>query len=489
MSYEETLDYLYASTPAFHQVGAAAYKPGLENTLRLMAHLNNPHRRFKSVHVAGTNGKGSTSHLLAAVLQQAGYKTGLYTSPHLVDFRERIRIDGQMIPEEEVAGFVETHRAFLEAVRPSFFETAMSMAFDWFAHEQVDIAVVETGLGGRLDSTNVITPEVSIITNIGLDHTEFLGTTLAQIAGEKAGIIKAGVPVVAGEWQAETAPVFERKAAETGSPLVYAGGGRERAASNKGNDIGITYESHTNHIRITRESPANHPLKTACLGELGVLVDLGELVDLEELKELCELKGSYQEKNIQTVVAAVDVLRQRGWRISEEAVRSGLAGVCRLTGLRGRWETLRESGPRVICDTGHNSHGIRYVAEMLREMTGEGRPPFDSSTSPQFPTPPSVPPQGEGTVRMVFGMVADKDVEMVMELLPKEAVYYFTQAQTHRAIKAEEMRCLGERCGLQGRAYGSVKEAVEAAMNDAAAEDTVFIGGSNYVVGEALKMF
>ncbi len=405
MSYEDTLAYLYASTPAFHQVGAGAYKPGLGNTLRLMEHLGHPERQFKSVHVAGTNGKGSTSHMLAAVLQCAGYKAGLYTSPHLVDYRERIRINGQMIEKSEVVHFVDENRSLLEDVRPSFFETTMALAFRYFAAQKVDIAVVEVGLGGRLDSTNIIVPEVSVITNIGLDHTEFLGNTLQEIAAEKAGIIKTGVPVVIGERDADTAPVFIAASETCNAPIVFA-------------------------------SDNISPIPA------------------------CQLKGAYQTANIRTVLAAVEQLRKKGWMISEEAVRTGLAQVCSLTGLRGRWETLQQN-PLVICDTGHNSHGVRSYIEDLQRLQG---------------------------LHIVFGMVADKDVEVVLGMLPKEAKYYWTQAQTKRAIPAEEMLCLGEKYNLHGRAFQTVQDAFDAAIKNSVAADTIFIGGSNYVAGEVLGL-
>ncbi len=415
MTYSETLHYLYASQPAFHQVGAKAYKPGLDNTLRLMEHLGNPHQRFRSVHVAGTNGKGSTSHLIAAVLQKAGYKVGLYTSPHLVDFRERIRINGAMIAQADVVRFVEENKTFLEEVRPSFFETTMALAFAYFAAEEVDIAVIEVGLGGRLDSTNVIVPEVSVITNIGIDHTEFLGNTLAEIASEKAGIIKAGVPVVIGETHAETKGVFVQKARDAGCEVRFA------------EDV----------LRDAR---------------------------YEDFP--CELQGFYQAKNKRTAGCALQILRERGWTISDEAIREGYAEVCRLTGLRGRWEVLQDK-PLIVCDTGHNSHGIQYVAEQLQKLMQE-RP--------------------LARCYMVFGMVDDKDVEVVLDLLPKEAHYYFTQAETKRAIPADRLREMGGRCGLQGGAYGSVREALVAAREMAVEEDVIFIGGSNYVVGEGIQL-
>ncbi len=416
MTYTETLAYLYASQPAFHQVGASAYKPGLANTYRLMEHLGNPHTQFRSVHIAGTNGKGSTSHLIAATLQATGYKVGLYTSPHLVDFRERIRINGEMIAEEKVVQFVEENKIFLEDVRPSFFETTMAMAFAYFAAEKVDVAVVEVGLGGRLDSTNIITPELSVITNIGMDHTEFLGNTLAQIAAEKAGIIKPHIPVVIGETHIETAPVFLQIAQEQQSEIVFA----DTCARN------------------------------AIYGDFA-----------------CELHGIYQERNKRTALYALRVLSERGWSISTEAIREGFVRVCTLTGLRGRWEILSEK-PLVICDTGHNSHGIRYVAEQLQELMKS---------------------RSNGVCRIVFGMVNDKDVDIVLSLLPKEAVYYFTQADTHRAILATDLKQLGTKHALFGNSYSTTTEALQAAQENAQPEDVIFIGGSNYVVGEILQLF
>lgn len=413
MTYSETLQYLYNSQPAFHLVGAAAYKPGLGNTMSLMQALGNPHLQFPTVHIAGTNGKGSTSHMLAAILQSAGYKTALYTSPHLVDYRERIRINGIMIPEQAVVDFVEHNRQLLEKVKPSFFETTMALAFSWFASEKVDIAVVEVGLGGRLDSTNIITPQVSVITNIGLDHTEFLGDTLEKIATEKAGIIKHHVPVVIGEACAQTRPVFLSAAERNSCDILFA-----------------------------EEQSFTH------------------LPD-------CQLKGLYQQKNIRTVLSTVSVLRTRGWDIPKEAVSQGLMHVCDLTGLQGRWQQLTILSPKthslnIILDTGHNSHGVRAYIDDLKLINN---------------------------LRIVFGMVSDKDVTEVLRLLPKSATYYFTQAQTHRAIPAPELLNMASAVGLQGRAFSFVESAVTEAINEAAADDTIFIGGSNYVVGEALKLF
>ena len=356
MTYQEAVNYLYQSRPPFHLVGSTAYKPGLENTLRLMAHVGNPHEHLRAVHVAGTNGKGSTSHLIAAVLQAAGYKVGLFTSPHLISLTERIRINGQPIPEAEVADFIEQNRAFLDELQPSFFETMTALAFAYFVKEQVDIAVVEVGLGGRLDSTNVLTPLLSVITNIGFDHTEFLGNTLPKIAREKAGIIKPNIPAVIGETHPQTMNVFLDRARECG----ILGDGLETT------DCRIWFADQCGYMRSRR---------------------LREAPD-------CELKGLYQEKNLQTAFVALQVLRNYGitglrdYGITKEAIREGFSHVCSLTGLRGRWEILSMK-PLIICDTGHNSHGLQYVAKQLKELTNPH-------------------------IWIIFGMVNDKDTDVVM---------------------------------------------------------------------------
>ncbi len=431
MTYQEALRYLYDAAPAFHLVGAAAYKPGLDNVLALMAQFGNPHTKFHSIHVAGTNGKGSTSHLIAAVLQAAGYKVGLYTSPHLVDFRERIRINGQPIPQQEVVDFVEKIRnpqSPISRINPSFFEITMALAFDYFAQQQVDIAVVEVGLGGRLDSTNIITPLLSVITNIGFDHTEFLGNTLADIAREKAGIIKPNVPCVIGETDPETAPVFIEAAKRNG---IY-GEGLETT------DCRIWFADQCGYLRKRRKN---------------------------DVKE-CQLKGIYQEHNQQTAYVALQVLRNytnHPLRITPSAIANGYAHVCTLTGLRGRWETLCEK-PLTICDTGHNSHGIKYVAEQLQQ--------YQISNL-------------QSQIHIVFGMVNDKDVDVVLKLMPKDAHYYFTQAKTHRAIPAKDLAQLFG----SGDVFSDVPSAVRAAQKNATDKDIIFIGGSNYVVGEALTLF
>jgi dihydrofolate synthase/folylpolyglutamate synthase len=391
-------------------VGAAAYKPGLENTLQLMAHVGNPHTQLRAIHVAGTNGKGSTSHLIAAALQASGLKVGLFTSPHLVSLTERIRINGQPIPEAYIADFIEQNKDFLDTLQPSFFETMTALAFAYFVQQQVDIAVVEVGLGGRLDSTNVLTPILSVITNIGLDHTEFLGNTLTQIAREKAGIIKPTIPVVIGESHPQTMNVFLAKAQECGSEIYFA--------------------DQCEYLRRTR---------------LRFAPD-------------CELKGNYQEHNLQTAFVAL-----RAISIQHSAIREGFAKVCTMTGLRGRWETLNEH-PLTICDTGHNSHGIQYVACQLKELTNPH-------------------------IYIVFGMVNDKDTDVVMRLLPQGEKYHyiFTRPDTQRARTAQEMLDLW---GKEGAiAFENPEEALRYAQAQATAEDAIFIGGSNYLVGYAISCY
>ena len=392
----------------FQQVGGAAYKEGLENTLTLDAHFGHPHRRYRTIHVAGTNGKGSCSHTLAAVLQEAGYKVGLYTSPHLVDFRERIRVNGVPVPEEYVIRFVEEERSFFEPLHPSFFELTTAMAFRYFADERVDVAVVEVGLGGRLDCTNIIRPDLCVITNISFDHVQFLGDTLAKIAGEKAGIIKRGVPVVIGEATEETRPVFEAKAKETDAPIYFA-----------------------------------------------------EDCDREDYPDIeFELKGLYQKKNKQTLLTALPLLKEAGYHIDEQAVRSGFAHVTSLTGLMGRWQKLQNS-PTLVCDTGHNVGGIRYIVEQLKE-------------------------EKYRRLHIVMGMVNDKDVRGVLGLMPKEAVYYFTQASVKRAMPAGRLKELGLEAGLRGECYADVPAAVRAAQKESLPEDFIFVGGSSFIVADLL---
>ena len=426
MTYDETIAYLYNSAPLFQQVGKAAYKEGLANTFALDRHFGHPWRRFKTIHVAGTNGKGSTSHTLAAILQSAGYKVGLYTSPHLVDFRERIRVDGQMVSQQFVIDFVEQHRSFFEPLHPSFFELTTAMAFHYFAQQHVDVAVVEVGLGGRLDCTNIITPLVSIITNISFDHVQFLGNTLPQIAVEKAGIIKPGVPVVIGEALPETRPVFQAKAQEAGAPICFAEDHPEVLNHSFMIDGGICYE-------------------TKSYG-----------------KPIGELSGACQAKNTNTILTALNVLAQDGtFPVSPDHIKQGFAHVCRLTGLMGRWQTLNDK-PRTVCDTGHNTGGFQYIARQLAQQPCR-------------------------QLRIVLGMVNDKDISGVLSMLPTQATYYFTQASVQRALPAEEVKRLAAACQLHGQHYPTVAAAYQAAMCDAAPDDFVYIGGSSFIVADLLS--
>ncbi len=423
-TYEETLQYLYECVPMFQQVGSAGYKEGLENTLLLDEHFGHPHRHFRTIHVAGTNGKGSCSHTLAAMLQSAGLRVGLYTSPHLVDFRERIRVNGVPIAKDAVVEFVERERPFFEPLRPSFFELTTALAFKHFAGQAVDVAVVEVGLGGRLDCTNIITPVLSVITNISFDHVQYLGNTLAQIASEKAGIIKPGVPVIIGETTPETRPVFLRKARAEGSPVRFA-------------------EDEDVLLSATPLAEGGFCYATADYGELHG-----------------ELGGYCQEKNTRTLLTALRVLRSLMPEVDERAVRDGFARVCELTGLQGRWQRLG-SRPTVVCDTGHNVGGIRYIAEQLRRQPCR-------------------------RLRIVFGMVSDKDADGVLSLLPTDATYYFTRASVRRARPANELRDLALRHGLTGDCFPDVPAAVHAAMHDASPEDFIFVGGSSFVVADLL---
>ena len=426
MNYPEAIEYLYNRLPVFHQIGAAAYKPGLENSIRLMEQLHNPQNEYRIIHVAGTNGKGSVSHFLSAILQSAGYKTGLYTSPHLVDFGERIRVNGKKIQPEYVADFVEKNEKMLDKIQPSFFEATMAMAFRYFADCAVDVAVIEVGLGGRLDSTNIVSPALSVITNISFDHTEFLGNTLAQIAAEKAGIIKPEIPVVIGEVVPETRPVFIQKAQEQNSPLTFAE-----------ENISVKFIEYSADKMIV------------------------ETRDDEKL--IVGLCGEYQLKNIATVLTAVEELQKLGFAIYREDVKNGLENVIPLTNLQGRWQLVRHK-PTVVLDTGHNKGGIEYIVHQLKKQHYE-------------------------KLRIVIGMVKDKDISGVLSLLPRDAVYYFTNAATERALPALKLKEQAERTGLNGKAYSTVEQAVKLALEEAGEKDFVFIGGSNFVVGEALPVF
>jgi len=423
MTYTQTLNYLYERLPVFHQVGGAAYKPGLDNSIQLLNSMDNPHNRYRTIHIAGTNGKGSVSHFLAAVLQKAGYKVGLYTSPHLYDFCERIRVNGKKIDKNYVVNFVEQHKDLFSEIEPSFFEATMAMAFDYFAFCKVDVAIIEVGLGGRLDSTNIIQPELSVITNISFDHVGFLGDTLDKIAYEKAGIIKPNTPVVIGEVLPVTRPVFESKAQQENAPIYFA-------------EVNFAVK-----------------FKGFCNGNM--------LVETSDNKTLnMGLCGIYQLKNIATTLAAIDQLRQLNFNISDLALREGLEQVVEITGLQGRWQIIQKD-PAVVCDTGHNVGGIQFVAKQLKL-------------------------QKYKTLHIVIGMVNDKDISAVLALLPVEAQYYFTQANIARALSSEELMQKALDYGLKGTAYNTVKQAVKTALNEAESDDFVFIGGSNFVVGEAL---
>ena len=421
MTYQEATEYLFNSTPLFQNVGKDAYKEGLENTLLLDKHFNHPHQQYQTIHIAGTNGKGSCSHTLAAILQEAGYKVGLYTSPHLVDFRERIRVNGTCIPEERVVRFVEEERAFFEPLHPSFFEITTALAFLYFAEQKVDIAVIEVGLGGRLDCTNIISPLLSVITNISFDHVQFLGNTLDKIASEKAGIIKPNTPVIIGETTPETRPVFIEKALRCQASIRFAEEEHELQAINEAYDG--TREYQTLHFGTIN----------------GVL------------------NGDCQIKNTQTILTAVSEL-QKTLHISEENVRDGFRNVCQTTGLRGRWQKLADS-PKTYCDTGHNVGGISYIVKQLERIPCAQK-------------------------RIVIGMVNDKDIAHVLEMLPKDAIYYFTQAKVKRALPAEALLAQAKGKGLDGKAFSSVIEAYTAARNEASSDDLIFIGGSTFIVAD-----
>lgn len=405
MNYPETLDYLFSQLPMYQRVGNAAYKANLDNTYRLSEILNHPEKQFKSVHIAGTNGKGSTSHMLAAVLQEAGYKVGLYTSPHLKDFRERIKINGEMISKNDVIDFVKEYKHEFEKIQLSFFEWTVGLAFHYFAKQKVDIAIVETGLGGRLDSTNIITPEVAVITNISMDHTQFLGDTLAKIAAEKAGIIKSTIPIVIGETQAEIKPVFIEKANQLNAPIQFA-------------DEGLIQEYES------------------------------------------DLKGAYQQQNKKTVVATIQVLQELGWKIAENHIKQGLLNVVKNTGLMGRWQVLSKQ-PFTVCDTGHNEAGIKLILAQINQQSFE-------------------------KLHFVLGVVNDKDIANILQLLPKNATYYFCQAKIPRALEVSILAEKASAVGLSGTAFPTVEAAYGAAQKNATAQDMIFIGGSTFVVAEVV---
>lgn len=424
MEYNEAIEYLYRQLPMFSRIGAAAYKPGLDTSLNLDKYFNHPHRNFKSIHIGGTNGKGSTSHMLAAILQSEGYKVGLYTSPHLVDFRERIRVNGEMIPQEEVVRFVEQFIACDYDGHPSFFELTMMMAFDYFSRAKVDYAIIEVGMGGRLDSTNIITPIGCVITNISWDHTQFLGETLPQIATEKAGIIKKDIPVVIGEADDEIKEVFKNKALSVGTSITFA--------------------EEQSYIKE--------------------FVSTDNFTDTFGNTFSCQLSGDYQRKNINTVRSAIEMLRSLGIKISDASIDNGYRNVCSLTGLAGRWMQLAQS-PLTICDTGHNQAGLQYNLKQLDHL---------------------IATRTNAKLHIVMGFVADKDIEHIIQLFPKNATYYISNAQIPRALPVDQ---LAEKCssiGLEFTKYSTVESAYIAAKNAASDNDIIYIGGSTFVVADLL---
>ena len=423
-TYQETIEYLFNSMPVFEKVGNSAYKPGLFNSESLDKHFNHPHRNYRTIHVAGTNGKGSCSHTLAAVLQSTGYRDGLYTSPHLVDFKERIRVNGECILEDYVVDFVHQNVSFFEPLYPSFFELTTALAFKYFADCEVDVAVIEVGLGGRLDCTNIISPVLSVITNISLDHVALLGDSFSKIASEKAGVIKPQIPVVIGEYNEETLPVFRAKALEENAKLILAEDQLEviSYAQNKDN----AWEYTTQHFGIVEG----------------------------------QLKGNYQVKNSNTILTAVKELQILGFNLSIDNVKEGFKHVETLTGLAGRWQTLSQT-PHVLCDTGHNEAAWTYLSNQLNELVCN-------------------------QLHIVFGMVDDKDIDAVIQLLPEKAVYYFTKASCKRALSEYSIEQKAKKRGLKGTSYSSVKEACCAALSAMLNNDCLFIGGSNYIVSEVL---
>lgn len=429
MTYEETIQYLFNSAPLFQHVGGAAYKEGLSTTHILDAHFNHPHNQYKTIHIAGTNGKGSCAHTIAAILQHIGLKVGLYTSPHLVDFRERIRINGEMMPQQYVIDFVEKERSFFEPLHPSFFELTTALAFKYFAEQHVDVAVIEVGLGGRLDCTNIISPILSVITNISFDHTQFLGNTLAQIASEKAGIIKHKVPVIIGECNAETRSVFEHKAHEVEAPILFAEDNKEVLSSEFSDLYGHKLRHYT----------------TRSFGDI-----------------YGELTGECQIKNANTILCALHSLSEI-FSVTHEDITYAFEHVCEMTGLRGRWQILQEH-PTIICDTGHNTGGWQYLAHQLAQIATSGN-----------------------KLHIVFGMASDKDIERVMSTLPHEACYYWTKASVKRATSEQTIANIATKYDLHGKTYSNVAEAYEAAVNNASTNDYIYVGGSSFIVADLLR--
>ena len=484
MDYQNTLKYLYESMPMFQQIGGKAYKPGLETTHKLDEHFGHPHQQFKTIHIAGTNGKGSCSHTIAAVLQSAGYRVGLFTSPHLVDFRERIRINGEMIPEEYVVNFVADHRSFFEPLHPSFFELTTAMAFRYFADQKVDVAVIEVGMGGRLDCTNIIQPDLCIITNIGFDHMQYLGDTLPKIAKEKAGIIKEGVPVVIGRAKGHVKRVFTIKGKKVNAPVIYA----QSIAPYNCMDWLSYSQSQELRERLTniqqtlyesvedKDENFEQNFRELCLflNPADSMHALDKILDKRKdairitngmfpCGLFMELSGIYQFENCLTILTALEELERIGYRILPKDYLNGFSDVCQLTGLMGRWQKVY-SYPDIICDTGHNVDGIKYICEQLD---------FYQQTLKQ-------------QLHFVFGMVNDKDISSVLKLLPKNAIYYFTKASVKRALPENELLKQAEEAGLTGTAYPTVVDAVQAAKKNCLPKDLIFVGGSSFIVADLL---
>ncbi len=426
MDYKETLEYMFNSLPMFQRVGGAAYKADLSNTLKLCKLLENPEKKFKSIHVAGTNGKGSSSHMIASVLQEAGYKTGLYTSPHLRDFRERIRINGKMIDENYVTQFIDRYKKEFETIGLSFFEMTVGMAFKYFEEKKVDIAILETGMGGRLDSTNVSMPEVSLITNIGLDHTQFLGNTLEEIAEEKAGIIKKNTPVIISQTQKKVKHIFQKHADEKNANIYFADAIIKTKILSK--------EKNYLHCKLSTD-------------EGNFQLDL-------------PLKGKYQVQNLQGALATMLILRTHGWKIDNSAIADGIKKTVTNTGLTGRWQTLSDN-PHIICDTGHNEDGIEVILQQLKEENYQ-------------------------KLHFVLGMVNDKNIDKILNMLPKDAEYYFCKANIPRGLQATLLQEKAAQQGLRGNVYSGVNNALEAAKANYSEEDLIFVGGSTFTVAEVV---
>lgn len=429
MTYSQTLDYLFSKLPMYQRVGAAAYKANLDNTIAICQALGNPEKKLKCIHVAGTNGKGSSSHMLAAILQKAGYKTGLYTSPHLVDFRERIKVNGKMIPKTDVVKFVEDYKSVFEKIEPSFFEWTVGLAFHYFHNQEVDVVILEVGLGGRLDSTNVITPVASLITNIGLDHMNLLGDTLPKIASEKAGIIKTKVPITISQTQLEVLSVFNNTAKELKAPIEFADKNYKLISLN-----------HINHF---------------------LQIELLHKKTNTKHQYNLDLLGTYQLKNLMGVLTTIEFIKQKGFIIEEEDIKTALENVQKTTGLQGRWHIIQEK-PWVIADTGHNEDGIKEVLENIKRYNYK-------------------------TLHIVLGVVNDKDISKILQLLPKEAVYYFCKASIPRALSETALSVEAKKAGLEGTTFKTVAEALNKAKKQAKVNDFIFIGGSTFTVADALS--